>query len=99
MTLDHDAIRRVHPNAVTIDDGFGSFDVDGNSIEIDVEKVLEISPIVKKEKELENARYDRSLAYVREADPLFFKAQRGEATLEEWEAKIEEIRQRFPYPK
>lgn len=38
----------------------------------------------------------RQAAYENEADPLFFKAQRGEATMEEWEAKIEEIRLRYP---
>jgi hypothetical protein len=39
----------------------------------------------------------RSAAYKIEADPLFFKSQRGEATKEEWEAKVEEIRARYPY--
>lgn len=38
----------------------------------------------------------RRQAYINEADPLFFKAQRGEATLEEWQAKIAEIKARFP---
>jgi hypothetical protein len=40
----------------------------------------------------------RAAAYNTEADPLFFKAQRGEATLEEWQAKVAEIKARFPYP-
>jgi hypothetical protein len=40
----------------------------------------------------------RAAAYTKEADPLFFQAQRGEATLEEWQAKVAEIRTRFPYP-
>jgi hypothetical protein len=40
----------------------------------------------------------RSAAYTKEADPLFFKAQRGEATVEEWQAKVAEIKARFPYP-
>jgi hypothetical protein len=31
-----------------------------------------------------------------ESDPLFFKAQRGEATMEEWQAKVAEIKTRFP---
>ncbi len=35
-------------------------------------------------------------AYSSESDPLFFKAQRGEATLQEWQDKIAEIRARFP---
>lgn len=38
----------------------------------------------------------RSLAYQKESDPLFFKAQRGEATMEEWLAKVEEIKTRYP---
>lgn len=40
----------------------------------------------------------RRVAYVAEADPLFFKAQRGEATLGEWQAKVDEIKARYPYP-
>lgn len=38
----------------------------------------------------------RQLAFEQEADPLFFKAQRGEATIEQWQAKVAEIRARFP---
>lgn len=40
----------------------------------------------------------RAEAYRLEADPLFFKAPRGEATEAEWLAKIAEIKARFPYP-
>lgn len=40
----------------------------------------------------------RQVAYAREADPLFFKAQRGEATTGEWLAKIKEIKARYPMP-
>ena len=32
MSLDHEAIRKAYPNAVTIDDGEGAFDVSGNKI-------------------------------------------------------------------
>ena len=39
----------------------------------------------------------RAKAYPVESDPLFFKAQRGEVTIEEWQAKVEEIKTRFPY--
>jgi hypothetical protein len=38
----------------------------------------------------------RQLAYQSEADPLFFKAQRGEATMAEWQAKVAEIKARYP---
>lgn len=42
-------------------------------------------------------REARSAAYTSESDSMFFKAQRGEATMAEWEAKIEEIKKRYPY--
>lgn len=38
----------------------------------------------------------RAAAYRDEADPLFFKVQRGEAERADWLAKIEEIKARFP---
>ena len=41
---------------------------------------------------------NRAAAYRLESDPLFFKSQRGEATTEEWTAKVAEIKERFPYP-
>lgn len=37
----------------------------------------------------------RAEAYRIESDPLFFKAQRGEATIDEWLAKVEEIKNRY----
>ena len=42
------------------------------------------------------ATENRRSAYITEADPLFFKAQRGEATMEEWQAKVAEIKARWP---
>ena len=42
------------------------------------------------------ATENRRAAYITEADPLFFKAQRGEATMDEWQAKVVEIKTRFP---
>jgi len=42
------------------------------------------------------ATENRRAAYIAEADPLFFKAQRGEATMKDWQAKVAEIKERFP---
>jgi len=47
---------------------------------------------------LEQQQASRAAAYRAEADPLYFKAQRGEATEAEWLAKVAEIKARFPYP-
>lgn len=38
----------------------------------------------------------RRAAYVAEADPLFFKHQRGETTWQAWIDKIAEIKARYP---
>ena len=47
-------------------------------------------------KELQQAA--RAEAYAKEADPIFFKWQRGTATEQEWLDKVAEIKERFPYP-
>jgi hypothetical protein len=39
----------------------------------------------------------RRKAYEAESDPIFFMIQRGEATQEEYQAKIAEIKERIPY--
>jgi hypothetical protein len=38
----------------------------------------------------------RRAAYVAESDPIFFMAQRGEATQQEWLDKVAEIKARWP---
>ena len=43
------------------------------------------------------AKQSREAAYKAEADALFFKSQRGDATQAEWQAKVAEIKARFPY--
>ena len=59
--------------------------------------IIKIDP-AKLTPTLEQQQALRAAAYRAEADPLFFKAQRGEATAEEWLAKVAEIKARFPYP-
>jgi hypothetical protein len=98
MKLNHNAIYRAYPNVVTIDDGAGAFDADGNQVQLDQAKVDAAAVVVAQEQALEDARQARAAAYAVEADPLFFKAQRGEASMDDWTAKVEEIRTRYPYP-
>jgi hypothetical protein len=44
----------------------------------------------------EQVRLQRQAAYQSEADPLFFKWQRGESTEQDWLDKIAEIKNRYP---
>jgi len=68
------------------------------SVQLDQAKVDAAAIIVAQEQALASAQRNRASAYTAEADPLFFKYQAGEVTKEEWLAKREEIRSRYPYP-
>ena len=92
----HEAIYNLYPNVRSIDDGAGAFDADGNSVAIDESAVSAEIERLQPIKAAEQAERNRKAAYIAEADPLFFKAQRGEATIEEWQAKVQEIKARFP---
>jgi hypothetical protein len=64
-------------------------DSDGNPIIVD-------PPTESVESIIQNNKLKRQHAYTTESDPLFFKSQRGEVTLQEWKDKVEEIKARFP---
>ena len=57
---------------------------------------IAIDPVKAAAIAAEKADSSRKAAYQAEADPLFFKAQRGEATEQEWLDKIAEIKARYP---
>lgn len=40
---------------------------------------------------------NRRKAYEQKADPLFFMMQRNEATQEQWQSAIQQIKNQFPY--
>lgn len=46
----------------------------------------------------EEQETNRQAAYAAEADPIAMQMLRDQATKDEWLAKIEEIKTRFPYP-
>ena len=71
--------------------GEDGFDANGNAVVYD-------RAAVEAKAARSVAERNRAAAYRLEADPLFFKAQRGEATTDEWTAKVAEIKARFPYP-
>jgi len=58
--------------------------------------LITIDPTKLAAKKTAEAEANRKAAYIAEADPLFFKSQRGEANLQEWQEKIAEIKARFP---
>ena len=60
MTLNHDAIRRAYPNAVTIDDGTGAFDAAGNQIQLNQALVDAAAIEVAAEQALSSLRRQRN---------------------------------------
>jgi hypothetical protein len=66
-------------------------------VEITMDEVHAINTAKQQAPTAENIAMMRHASYIAEADPLFFKAQRGEATLKEWQDKVEEIKVRYPY--
>lgn len=66
----------------------------------EIEDILQPQPEPEKpeatpEEIAEAKRLEKQYSYQQESDPLFFKAQRGEATMQDWLVKVEEINQRF----
>ena len=58
--FNHEAIYRAYPNAVTIDDGTGAFDADGNQIELDQALVDAAAIEVATEQALSSLRRERN---------------------------------------
>jgi hypothetical protein len=58
--------------------------------------LIKVDPTKLAEKKAAEAEANRKAAYIAEADPLFFRAQRGEIPEQEWLDKIAEIKTRYP---
>lgn len=84
------------------------FEIYGNeTLVLDIERqvvisVKEVIPmpqdqvVIIKNRYINQIKAQRAEAYRTESDPLFFKAQRGEATQQEWLDKVAEIQARYP---
>ena len=93
-----DALRSLRPDSEWVLRGdvlewMDSSQTEPTEAEIETELARLIAEQPRKE-----AEQSRAAAYRSEADPLFFKSMRGEATTAEWTAKVAEIKARFPYP-
>ena len=58
--------------------------------------LINIDPVKAAAIAAEKADANRHAAYIAEADPLFFKAQRGEVEQQVWLDKVAEIKARYP---
>ena len=101
MSLDHKAIRRAYSNAVTIDDGTGAFDADGNQIELD--QALVDAAAAELAAEAAATQYQRnrqpeypSLATL--ADALYWSNQGDNTKLDEYYAACAAVKAKYPKP-
>lgn len=66
-------------------------------IEKDYESWLKVAQKQYAEKFNKEQEEKRKQAYREEADPVFFKAERGEKEKVEWEDKVKKIKKKYPY--
>ena len=89
--MNHKAIFSLYPQVVTIDDGTGAFDAQGNKVEIDLELVNAwVDP--------DTYKYQRQSAYPsiqEQLDMQYWDAINGTTT---WQDAINAVKQEFPKP-
>ena len=94
----HDAIRNLYPNVVTIDDGAGAFDAQGNQVTIDEAAVA--AEITRLEADYAAKQYqrDRAAAYpslAEQMDMQYWDSVNGTTV---WADTIAAIKQEHPKP-
>ena len=84
--MNHKAIYALYSNVVTIDDGAGAFDAQGNKVTIDMDAVNAWT-------DPEAYKYKRQQAYPSIADQLDLIYHQG---LDAWKSAIQAVKEEFP---
>ena len=99
--FNHDAIYRAYPNAVTIDDGTGAFDADGNQVELDQALVDAAAAELAAERAATQYQRDRQPEYpslADLADALYWSNQGDNTKLDEYYAACAAVKAKYPKP-
>ena len=85
--MNHNAIYKLYPNVVVVDDGAGAFDKDGNKVEIDLDLVNAwVDP--------EKYKYQRQQEYPSIADQLDYIYHNG---VDAWKKDmIDPVKNKYP---
>ena len=98
MSLDHDAIRKAYPNAVTIDDRTGAFDASGNSITLVQSAIDAARTTLNTEDAAVQYKEDRANAYPsigEQLDMKYWDKKNGKTT---WVDAIAKVKNDNPKP-
>ena len=102
MAYNHDAIYRAYSGTVvSIDDGTGAFDADGNKIELDQALVDAAAAEIQAELDATQYQRDRKPEYpdlADLADALYWSNQGDNTKLDEYYAKVSAVKTKYPKP-
>jgi hypothetical protein len=89
--MNHDAIYALYPNVVTIDDGAGAFDAQGNKVEIDIAAVNAwVNPNAYK--------YQRAAEYPPVTDYIDGVVKGNQAQIDAYIAACLAVKAKYPKP-
>jgi hypothetical protein len=86
--MNHKAIYKLYPQVVTVDDGTGAFDKDGNKVEIDL-------ALVNSWVDPETYKYQRAAEYPSFAEQFDMLYHGG---YDAWKATIDSVKTKYPKP-
>ena len=95
MGLDHEAIRSVYSEVVTIDDTAGAFDKDGNRVSLSSEKITAARKAIDDAYAATKYQRDRAAEYPSWQDQLDKIYWNG---IDAWKADIKKIKDKYPKP-
>ena len=93
--IDHDAIRKAYPDAVTIDDTAGAFDKDGKSITLEQSKIDAARTTLDAEAAAIAYQGQRKAEYPSIVDQLDDIYHNG---IDAWKATIKTTKDKYPKP-
>ena len=95
MSLDHEAIRKAYPNAVTVDDGTGAFDSSGNKITLVQSNIDAARTTLNADYAKVKYKDDRKAEYPSVVDQLDDIYHNG---IDAWKATIKATKDKYPKP-
>ena len=101
MSLDHEAIYKAYPNAVTIDDGFGAFDKDNKVISLEQSKIDAARATIDSDYAKVKYKDDREPLYPSLgdfADAMYWNSKGDSTKLEAYYAACEKVKTDNPKP-